>query len=764
MGLNIAALGNFAGGVAKGISAYQEQAFREKEMAMREEALGMQKKKFGWEETEQKQKVEFNDLLKQAFGMDAPDKVGNVTARFAGGDEMSAASAAAAAKAPTAIPTTAQTAAMPPADGSVIKSSGSTPVFDRSNENYNAWIADKTTKLDFTDWVNQKNTPAAPTPDSEVEPLSRESLARTTALFEKTAPAAAAAPAQAIATNKAAPASAPTPAETSATAALSNDPHLLKIQKLKDLAMKSGNSYALDKAMDMESKYTQTLANQQTIKVGDQTMTLNSYKIRQADTTEKFDQKFNAAMEDVRRTSAARLDQISEVAKSKGMEGLVSTFGPELKKALGHDVQFKNGAIVVLDDQGKPIGQPITNLDQAKGALQELAQTEYANNLKSKLMKEGLFRDEKELVTFLQKEQELKTHGISATAQTAQAAAATANAATSAKELKAKEDAGTFAATANQANAAAKASNANANLHNALAKVATVNAEAGALMKPYMEEFSKLTPEQQNGPEGQAVLLKAATAAAKKSGDITGLINALKKPDRSVVSSEERTAAYRDLENAVTPEQIEAVKEKWPNVFGEDPMVTAFKKAKGNDKTDKTDAGKNKSALPISTTDNTDAAAVGGGGTYKGNPDKEAVAKEAKFKADMDAETARIKADRAAKQNKSAIPASADSSGAKSAGLVESGNINLTKRPVVTNKDGSISTVRSISFKPMNENVEVLIPTVVNGKIVSDNEAIAHYKKTGEHLGKFKTTEAADAYAKKLHEEQDRMYRKAGRN
>jgi hypothetical protein len=78
----------------------------------------------------------------------------------------------------TAAPVTAEsTATVPPADGSVINSSGSTPVFDRSNENLNAWIADKTTNLDFTDWINQKNTPAAPTPDSAVDPLSRESLA-----------------------------------------------------------------------------------------------------------------------------------------------------------------------------------------------------------------------------------------------------------------------------------------------------------------------------------------------------------------------------------------------------------------------------------------------------------------------------------------------------------------------------------------------------------------------------------------------------------
>ena len=661
MGLNIAALGNFAGGVAKGISAYQEQALREKEMAMREETLGMQKKEFDWKQKEQDQKAEFNNLLQQAFGMTAPDKVGGTNinpTNFAGG--LSYQNAQAIPTDDAAILAHAKT--LPPevadqitAKAKIAGDATSDPAEAQRlrTQAYRSLVAENMTPATALPVKSQTdlNTPAAPTPDSEVDPLSRESLAN---IKNQPVKASAAASAQAIATDKTAAAPAAAPAETSATAALSNDPHLLKIQKLKDLAMKSGNSYALDKAMDMESKYTQTLANQQTIKVGDQTMTLNSYKIRQADTTEKFDQKFNAAMDDVRKTSAARLDQISEVAKSKGMEGLVSTFGPELKKALGHDVQFKNGAIVVLDDQGKPIGQPITNLDQAKGALQELAQTEYANNLKSKLMKEGLFRDEKELVTFLQKEQELKTHGISATAQTAQAAAATANAATSADELAAKKKAGTFEATANQANAAAKSSTAHAALYNSMAAVAKTNAEAGTVIKPYLEKYSKMTPEQQAGAEGQAVLLEAATAAAKKTGDITGILNAMKKPDRSVVTTEERTAAYRDLENAVTPEQIEAVKEKWPNVFGEDPMVTAFKKAKGNDKTDKTDAGKNKSAIPV---DSVEAGSFGGGGTYVGNPDKEAVAKQAKFKAAMDAETARIKAAREARQAKpKAIP------------------------------------------------------------------------------------------------------------
>lgn len=84
------------------------------------------------------------------------------------------------------------------------------------------------------------------------------------------------------------------------------------------------------------------------------------------------------------------------------------------------------------------------------------------------------------------------------------------------------------------------------------------------------------------------------------------------------------------------------------------------------------------------------------------------------------------------------------------------GNIDLNSRPVVENEDGTISTVRSMSFN--EDGKEILIPTVVNGKIVSDEEAIEHYHKTGEYLGKFDSVEEAEAYAEQLHKEQEKLY------
>lgn len=90
-------------------------------------------------------------------------------------------------------------------------------------------------------------------------------------------------------------------------------------------------------------------------------------------------------------------------------------------------------------------------------------------------------------------------------------------------------------------------------------------------------------------------------------------------------------------------------------------------------------------------------------------------------------------------------------------GRYGAGNIDLYKRPQVKNADGSISTVRSMSFNDGQN--EVLIPTVSNdGRILSEDDAIDNYYKTGQYLGKFNTVDDANNYAQRLHMEQDRYY------
>lgn len=90
-------------------------------------------------------------------------------------------------------------------------------------------------------------------------------------------------------------------------------------------------------------------------------------------------------------------------------------------------------------------------------------------------------------------------------------------------------------------------------------------------------------------------------------------------------------------------------------------------------------------------------------------------------------------------------------------GLLEKGNIDIHNRPVVKNPDGSISTVRSMSTNI--DGREVLIPTVSDdGRIMSDDEAIDNFMKTGKHLGMFDNPNDATAYAESLHNQQADEY------
>lgn len=92
------------------------------------------------------------------------------------------------------------------------------------------------------------------------------------------------------------------------------------------------------------------------------------------------------------------------------------------------------------------------------------------------------------------------------------------------------------------------------------------------------------------------------------------------------------------------------------------------------------------------------------------------------------------------------------------------GNIDLTNRPIVHNDDGSISTVRSMSFED-EDGKEVLVPTVSDdGRIMSNDEAIQQYYKTKRYLGKFDSIDEANAYAEQLHNQQEQIYSKYENN
>lgn len=89
-------------------------------------------------------------------------------------------------------------------------------------------------------------------------------------------------------------------------------------------------------------------------------------------------------------------------------------------------------------------------------------------------------------------------------------------------------------------------------------------------------------------------------------------------------------------------------------------------------------------------------------------------------------------------------------------GMLKPGNVELWDRPVLHNPDGGYSTTSSMSIG--TDGGETLIPTVINGKRLSTQDAIDHFKQTGENLGTFDTPENADTYATALHNAQAARY------
>ena len=106
------------------------------------------------------------------------------------------------------------------------------------------------------------------------------------------------------------------------------------------------------------------------------------------------------------------------------------------------------------------------------------------------------------------------------------------------------------------------------------------------------------------------------------------------------------------------------------------------------------------------------------------------------------------------------------------------GNIDLDKRKVYINPETrQIQTEHSRSFAFGSEDnpVEVLLPTIVEGRPVSDEQAIQHYQNTGQHLGEFNRNawlkanpqldmnafyKFVNEYANSIHERQDKRYNK----
>ena len=83
------------------------------------------------------------------------------------------------------------------------------------------------------------------------------------------------------------------------------------------------------------------------------------------------------------------------------------------------------------------------------------------------------------------------------------------------------------------------------------------------------------------------------------------------------------------------------------------------------------------------------------------------------------------------------------------------GNLKLIGRPKVS--DGNkTATVRSSGRFDDRDGLETVFPTVVGGKLVSEEQGWKHYLKTGEHMGKYANWQIGQKAGEQIHREEER--------
>ena len=254
-----------------------------------------------------------------------------------------------------------------------------------------------------------------------------------------------------------------------------------------------------------------------------------------------FNARFDKVMQGVYQSSAARMQEIQTTAEAGGMKGLVDKFGPELKKALGADVQLVGNNIVVKVKGQKP--QTISSLSQAVQALQGAAQLEFGQQLEQRMLSDGLFKSPQELVKFFQDRREADRKDRDTDS---------AIALRDAQGAEARARAGAQAAYARS-------------LGERSGNWAVVGVDADGKPVSYDRNTGRFAREDGKPIQDTALFRKVTGERATPA-----------------ISPEREKKAYEALNKALEfgkPELVDAAKAQYPDVFGEDPLVKAFKEA-----------------------------------------------------------------------------------------------------------------------------------------------------------------------------------------
>ena len=322
------------------------------------------------------------------------------------------------------------------------------------------------------------------------------------------------------------------------------------VARHKQLAMASGNPVAIKAAHEAEATMLNREVAQQTLKLGEQNIAMNVFKLSEAQSVADFTKRFNDSLVAAKTENSKLLKEVDEaISDPKAtVESLLKQFGVQIKDGTGQSYYAKDGKVYTKDAGGNET-VVADSLDQAKVLLKQGAGAHFAHDLSNRIVKEGLFKSPEAFNDFYKAEREWVTSSANIANSRVMAAAATKNANSSAvtadaakkkadtdaAEFEAKKNAGTYKATAEALVAQAAASRAHgeyyANLSKRANDDAVLTASTRAEVKTILQEYEKLTPAQQTGPEGEAILTKATLLYAKKSGDISGFITARKRAD-----------------------------------------------------------------------------------------------------------------------------------------------------------------------------------------------------------------------------------------
>lgn len=322
------------------------------------------------------------------------------------------------------------------------------------------------------------------------------------------------------------------------------------VTRYKQMAMASGNPLAIKAANEAEATMLNREVAQQQLAIGAQNIDLNKYKIGAAKTEQEFKDSWTAEMKAAKTDHFKLMEQIDKATTDPkaSLDSLVFQFGPKLKDVTGQTYSVADGKIVTTGADGKTV-VVASDVGQAVSLLKQAATNNFAQDFQDRILSKGLFEKPADLAAFIKDKQdfffktgELTTKQITADAvkKNAESSAVSAAASKTTAEANASKVAAELKAGIPEAHAAlykaqAGQASAMADNHRGMLKLANENAalsaDARAEVKTILDKYQRLTPEQQNGPEGVAILTEASLAYVKKSGDVNGLINAIKRPD-----------------------------------------------------------------------------------------------------------------------------------------------------------------------------------------------------------------------------------------